>query len=191
MYIYVYDDITREYLYKDTVEKDPEESRKQGKFVPLVPAYATLLEPLDAKEGYAVVFNSNWEYIEDNRGEKVINPETEEIVVVDYLGALQTGFVPYNEYIESEEYQEKKKKEEYERLQQSNMTKLDFVNELEAYGITYYEHIVPLLNSNLEARKQWDLCERVYRFNPLLDGLALTFGITSEQLDEIFKKRGA
>ena len=73
-----------------------------------------------------------------------------------------------------------------EYLMKSNMTKLDFVNALESFGVNYYEHIVPLLNSNPEAKKQWDLCERVYRFNPLLDELAKGFGITPNQLDKIF-----
>ena len=73
-----------------------------------------------------------------------------------------------------------------EYLMKSNMTKLDFVNALESFGVNYYEHIVPLLNSNPEAKKQWDLCERVYRFNPLLDELAKGFGVTPNQLDKIF-----
>ena len=81
-----------------------------------------------------------------------------------------------------EEIAEQKKK----ILMTSNMTKLDFVNALEPFGVNYYEHIVPLLNSNPEAKKQWDLCERVYRFNPLLDELAKGFGITPNQLDKIF-----
>ena len=76
--------------------------------------------------------------------------------------------------------------QEKELLMKSNMTKLDFVNALESFGVNYYEHIVPLLNSNPEAKKQWDLCERVYRFNPLLDELAKGFGITPNQLDKIF-----
>ena len=80
---------------------------------------------------------------------------------------------------------EEKAKEEAEILAKSNMTKLDFVKALELYGVNYYEHIVPLLNSNPEAKKQWDLCERVYRFNPLLDELAKGFGITPNQLDKI------
>lgn len=81
-----------------------------------------------------------------------------------------------------EEIAEQKKK----IVMMSNMTKLDFINALEPFGVNYYEHIVPLLNSNLEAKKQWDLCERVYRFNPLLDELAKGFGITPNQLDKIF-----
>jgi hypothetical protein len=186
MLVYNYDRITKEYTYSQEAELDREESRIKGIDIYLVPAYATLQQPLSSKQGYAVIFDSIWIYTPDHRGQKVINPETEEIVVVDYLGELKDGYVDYEIYINSEEYKEKKAKEEKERLMMSNMTKLDFVNALEPFGVNYYEHIVPLLNSNLEAKKQWDLCERVYRFNPLLDELAKGFGITPNQLDKIF-----
>ena len=182
MLIYNYDRNTKEYTYSQEAELDREESRIRGYEVYLIPAYATLQEPLSGKQGFAVIFDENWKYIVDHRGQKVINPETEEIVEVNYLGELKDGFVDYETYINSEEYKEKEK----ERLMKSNMTKLDFVNALETFGVNYYEHIVPLLNSNPEAKKQWDLCERVYRFNPLLDELAKGFGITPNQLDKIF-----
>ena len=94
---------------------------------------------------------------------------------------MQNGQPVKNPNYEKEQEQIKK-----EQLMMSNMTKLDFVNALEPFGVNYYEHLVPLLNSNLEAKKQWDLCERVYRFNPLLDELAKCFGITPNQLDKIF-----
>lgn len=186
MLVYNYDRITKEYTYSQEAELDREESRIKGEEIYLIPAYSTLQQPLSNKEGYAVIFDENWKYTPDHRGQKVINPETEEIVVVNYLGEIKDGYVDYETYINSEEYKEKKAKEEKERLMMSNMTKLDFVNALEPFGVNYYEHIVPLLNSNLEAKKQWDLCERVYRFNPLLDELAKGFGITPNQLDKIF-----
>ena len=186
MLVYNYDRNTKEYTYSQEAELDREESRIKGYDVYLIPAYATLKQPLSNKEGYAVIFNEDWEYIVDHRGQKVINPETEEIVEVYYLGEIRDGFVDYETYINSEEYKEKQAQAERERLMMSNITKLDFVNALETFGVNYYEHIVPLLNSNLEAKKQWDLCERVYRFNPLLDELAKGFGITPSQLDKIF-----
>ena len=186
MLIYNYDRITKEYTYSQEAELDKEESRIKGIEVYLIPAYATLERPLSSKQGYAVIFDGAWKYTPDHRGQKVINPETEEIIIIDYLGELKDGFVDYETYINSEEYKEKKAKEEQKRLMMSNMTKLDFVNALEPFGVNYYEHILPLLNSNLEAKKQWDLCERVYRFNPLLDELAKGFGITPNQLDKIF-----
>lgn len=186
MLVYNYDRITKEYTYSQEAELDREESCIRGEEVYLIPAYATLQHPLSNKQGFAVIFNESWEYTPDHRGQKVINPDTEEVFEVNYLGELKDGFVDYETYINSEEYKEKKAKEEQKRLMMSNMTKLDFVNALETFGVNYYEHILPLLNSNLEAKKQWDLCERVYRFNPLLDELAKGFGITPNQLDKIF-----
>lgn len=81
---------------------------------------------------------------------------------------------------------EEKELQEKERIARLNMTKLDFAKYLKEYGVSYPQ-LKELLASNDNAQMQWDLCERVYRFNPLLDELAKGFGITSEQLDTIFK----
>ena len=66
------------------------------------------------------------------------------------------------------------------------MTKLDFAKYLKEYGVSYSQ-LKQVLATNDDAQMQWDLCERVYRFNPLLDELAKGFGISSEQLDRMFK----
>lgn len=89
----------------------------------------------------------------------------------------------------SPDWLEIEKAREQERLQMLSMTKLDFVTELEKLGITY-EQIKALINSSSEAQKQWELCERVYRFNPLLDEYSEQLGITTIQLDKIFKIKG-
>ena len=91
-----------------------------------------------------------------------------------------------NNLVLNPNFEEEEKQKKKEQVAMLSMTKLDFVKALEPNGVNYYEHIIPLLNSNLEAKKQWDLCERVYRFNPLLDELAKGFGITPNQLDKIF-----
>jgi hypothetical protein len=87
----------------------------------------------------------------------------------------------------TEEYKTKKELEEKERVAKLNMTKLDFATYLQEYGVSYFQ-LKSVLASNDNAQMQWDLCERVYRFNPLLDELAKGFGITPEQLDTMFKK---
>lgn len=69
------------------------------------------------------------------------------------------------------------------------MTPLDFINAIETLGVEY-EQIKALCDSNLEVEKQFRFCNHVYRGNPLLDQLCGQFGITSEQLDELFKKYG-
>ena len=139
MLVYNYDRITKEYTYSQEAELDKEESRIKGYDCYLIPAYATLQKPLDRKEGSAVIFDTTWMYIIDHRGQKVINPETDEIVEVDYLGNLKDGFVDYETYINSEEYKEKQAQAERKRLMMSNITKLDFVNALETFGVNYYE----------------------------------------------------
>ena len=66
------------------------------------------------------------------------------------------------------------------------MTKLDFVKAVKDYGVTY-EAIKVLLASSPEAQMEWDCCERVYRYNETLEQMVKQFGITSDDLDTIFK----
>ena len=109
--------------------------------------------------------------------------------------------VDYNDYINNEgkyilsgwdvilnpSYEKEQELKEKERIARLSMTKLDFANCLEKVGVTY-EQLKELLASNREAQRQWELCERVYRFNPLLEELAGVFNITPEQLDTMFKQ---
>jgi hypothetical protein len=80
--------------------------------------------------------------------------------------------------------QEQKEKERIARL---SCTKRDFVLLLQEQGISYKNTLKPLIEANEQASIEWELCERLYRFNPLLDQMAGGLGITSEQLDTIFK----
>lgn len=68
MQTYRYDADTKEFLYSEEAFLDPLETEAAGKPVYLLPADSTFTEPLEAKEGYAVVWNGTaWEYIEDHR----------------------------------------------------------------------------------------------------------------------------
>lgn len=68
MQTYRFDPETKEFLYSEEAFLDPLETEQQGKEVYLLPADSTFTEPLEAKEGYAVVWNGTaWEYIEDHR----------------------------------------------------------------------------------------------------------------------------
>lgn len=57
---------------------------------------------------------------------------------------------------------------------------------LQELGITYTQ-LKALIASSEQAQLEWELCERLYRFNPLLDVMASQLGITPLQLDMIFK----
>ena len=82
--------------------------------------------------------------------------------------------------------EEEKAEQEKERVKRLSCTKRDFALLLQEYGITYTQ-LKALIASSEQAQLEWDLCERLYRFNPLLDVMASQLGITSEQLDIIFK----
>lgn len=68
MHTYKHNADTKEYLYAEEAFLDPLETEKASKPVYLLPADSTFTAPLEAKPGYAVVWNGKaWEYIEDHR----------------------------------------------------------------------------------------------------------------------------
>lgn len=68
MQTYRFNADTKEYLFAEEAFLDPLETEAAGEPVYLLPADSTFTPPLDAKEGYAVVWNGTaWEYIEDHR----------------------------------------------------------------------------------------------------------------------------
>lgn len=82
MKVYNYDKMTKELLGIEEAEFDPIEQK------PLVPASATLVEPLKTKDGFAICFDEKkqiWEYKKDLRGKEFWNKETGAKVVVDKL----------------------------------------------------------------------------------------------------------
>lgn len=73
MKVYLYDEITKEFIMEEDAHIDPLETKKKGENVYLLPVNATFKEPIQAKEGFKIVFNGNgWEYQE-------IKVEVEEI----------------------------------------------------------------------------------------------------------------
>ena len=82
-----------------------------------------------------------------------------------------------------------KLKEETKRIAMLKMTPLDFIKALEEVGVSYSQ-IKELCNTNEEVEKQLRFCNHVYRGNPLLDQLCGLFNVTTEQLNELFKKYG-
>ena len=58
---------------------------------------------------------------------------------------------------------------------------------LQDLGIEYITVLLPLIESNPRAKLEWDLCVELERNNPLLDIMAGQLGVTSEQLDGLFR----
>lgn len=83
--------------------------------------------------------------------------------------------------------QEELEEQEKERISHLTCTKRVFVLMLEQMGLDYFEQILPLIDSNRQAKLEWELCVELERANPLLDILASELGITSQQLDKLFQ----
>lgn len=76
--------------------------------------------------------------------------------------------------------------QEKERIAKLTCTKRVFALMLQELGITY-TMLKELIATNEQAQLEWDLCVELERKNPLLDVMALQLGITSEQLDGLFR----
>lgn len=99
----------------------------------------------------------------------------------DIIGGIFTDIT------DTEEYKEKKAKEEAERISHLKCTKRVLVLILEQLGLDYFQQIEPLINSNRQAKLEWELCVELERSNPLLNVIGMELGISSEQIDKIFK----
>lgn len=83
--------------------------------------------------------------------------------------------------------EEEKAEQEQEHIKMLSCTKRDFALLLQEQGITYTQ-LKALIAQNEQAQMEWELCERLYRFNPLLDIMGAQLGVSSETLDYIFRK---
>ena len=81
---------------------------------------------------------------------------------------------------------EQKELEEKERIAKLTCTKRVFALMLQELGISY-TMLKELIATNEQAQLEWDLCVELERKNPLLDVMALQLGVTSEQLDGLFR----
>ena len=92
------------------------------------------------------------------------------------------GYAPH--YTEEEVVQLEK-----ERISKLKMTPRDFLLAITSMGVEWAQ-IKALMTQNPQVEIELNYCQHVYRGNPLLDGLCENFGVTSEQLDELFIEKG-
>ncbi len=205
MIIYNYDSITFEYTGESYASLDPEESKKQGKEVYLIPAYATDKKPPTPKTNETVIFANGWKIVPDYRGMYMVDKSMQPKKVEDF-GNLPDGFVPITEeqaeiieqddlyyvikdgkLIQNPDYEKQKEEREKEHISHLTCTKRVFVLMLEQMGLDYFEQIAPLINANRQASLEWTLCVELERANPLLDLIGKQLGISSAQIDKLFQ----
>lgn len=84
---------------------------------------------------------------------------------------------------------EQKELEEKKRIAMLKMTPRDFLLAITQMGVDFAK-IKELMASNPQVEIELNYCNYVYRGNALLDQLCGQFGITTAQLDELFKSKG-
>lgn len=115
---------------------------------------------------------------------------TKEVPSVDYEDYVNNPgkyIFQNNTVVRNPNWEAEQEQKEKERVARLSCTKRDFVLLLQEQGISYRNTLKPLIDADEQASIEWELCERLYRFNPLLDQMAGVLGITSAQLDTIFK----
>lgn len=190
MLIYHYTDDTKEFLGVETAEADREATKRLGKFVPLIPANATLLKPPAVGVGKKAVFeNDDWVIKNDYRGKLAINPETDEIEEIEYIGELKAGYVFYDDYIKTAEYKEKVEALKEAKLMSLAMKPLDFINAIETIGVNYAD-LTAYCQENAEVDKYLKYSDLITRGDEFLNDLMQKFNISSSKLDKLFKDYG-
>ena len=84
---------------------------------------------------------------------------------------------------------EQKEQEEEKRVAMLRMTPRDFLLAITGMGVDFAK-IKELMVTNPQVEIELNYCNYVYRGNALLDQLCGQFGITTTQLDELFKAKG-
>lgn len=95
-----------------------------------------------------------------------------------------------NNIVALKETDEELAQKEKERIAMLKMTPRDFLLAVVDMGVDYSK-IKELIASNPQVEIELQYCNNVYRGNPLLDQLCGNFGVTAEQLDELFKTKGS
>lgn len=136
-------------------------------------------------------------YIEDNEIIGVGSAEclTESVLSIPVSSDIYAAWKADNDkviydgtdIILNPDYEEVKRQKEKERIGNLTMTKRVFALGLQQLGITYAQ-LKALIATSEQAQLEWDLCVELQRKNPLLDVMAAQMGITSEQLDNMFKQ---
>lgn len=118
--------------------------------------------------------------------EGVINLEVEESLYNAYAENPDMYIWDGEAVVENPNYAEEQAQKEKERIAKLTCTKRVFALMLQELGISY-TMLKELIATNEQAQLEWDLCVELERKNPLLDVMALQLGITSEQLDGLFR----
>lgn len=114
------------------------------------------------------------------------NADIEDAIYDDFLEYPTHYIVADNKIVYNENWQEVEAKKERKRINGLTMTKRVLWLQLKEKGVTY-KQLTDLIATNEDAQAEWETCKDLQRDNPLLDIMGAKLGITSGELDTMFK----
>lgn len=210
MNIYCYDETTKEYLITRKADADPEETRIQGRFIPLVPANSTLIAIPEYRENEIPVFeNGQWVVKPDYRKNFYKVDESFNVREIETIGE-QEGFYVVDKAVgdaikqnpdkfkivddeivkkSDEEYEQDQEQREQLRIAGLNLTKADVLLALyQDKGLTP-DDIKSMLKDNVPALIKFDYASAYYRGDDVVNALGLALGYTKEEMDYLFENK--
>lgn len=209
MLVYFYDKDTKEYLFSETAQKDPEETKVQGRFVPLIPQYSTLSVPPIVGQNRIAVYNLQdkiWEEKEDYRKGYFVIDEHFDIHEIKTIGRPEGCIIneetanavlenrDYFKFVDGvlkrktkAEYEAEQAEKEKERIAHLSLTKREVLLAIyDDKGITPQD-----IEAILDTRSliEFQFATSYFRGNPLIDSLGIRFGYSKEQLDYLFEHK--
>ena len=186
MKIYNYDGQTKEFTDKGYAQPNP---KKDGEF--LLPSNATTLEPLEPKDGFAIVWNgTSWEYVEDNRG-KIWEKATAQELECELLGALDTPYtkIPPLEFKEGFKCVWKVDKWEYEELLEIEIVSItNRQARLQLLSMGLLKSVNDFIAENEAAQIEWEYATTIEKTNSLILALQNALNLSDAQVSEMFKQ---
>lgn len=112
----------------------------------------------------------------------------EDNVWAEYAGTDKWDIIDgvFTDITDTPEYIAKKEAEEAERISHLKMTKRVCALMLRQLGISYTT-LKETIASSEQAQLEWDLCVELERSNPMIDIIGASFGLSSAQIDQMFK----
>lgn len=217
MKLYLYDEITKEYIETIEAYLDPAETALKGEPVYMYPANSTDIKPPLVGDNEITLFeNDDWVITPDYRGFYQCN-EDFDVTPIDKFGELENGYVVITkeqvdkitedklyyviidgELVVNPNYEQDKYNQERERIARLSLTRGDvFRGLLLAKGIirSQIRELIENLPENTPdelitkelALIDFDEALNFYRGKEIIDVIGLRLGITSEQLDMFFE----
>lgn len=208
MLIFLWNEKTKEYLRRQKAQKNPKRPEEY-----LMPANSTTIQPPLIQELQVNVWSEDhWEIKPDYRGFFMVNSDMTPEIIKEF-GDLPKGYalitpeqiqtlwekgqnyyiIVDGKLIINPDYEKEQEEKEKKRIAMLNMTKYDFFKYICKPNNITYQELLMFVNSNDDIAAAWNLCERVYRGDILLNEAIKKVipTMTDEELTRIFEEHGA